>query len=126
MSSETVLRLRLATVLRGEFDLGHRVQVSREGVAVHQGTRPRPQTWRPHMHRQPRLIPRPPQEKAGREAADDQQAFHRLRTYRDMPPCPKCGWRPPLRELQRVQHLSDLLRDGSSGGGGEGDPPTTS
>jgi hypothetical protein len=40
--------------------------------------------------------------------------------YTAMPPCPHCGWRPPLAELLRFQRMSDLLR-GAGGGPGDAD-----
>ena len=54
-------------------------------------------------------------------------AFHWPGAYLAMPPCPKCGWRPPLAELQRLQQLSDLLAGRRPGeateGSGEMLPP---
>lgn len=33
-----------------------------------------------------------------------------LAAHLSMRACPKCGWRPPLAELQRLQHIHELLR----------------
>jgi hypothetical protein len=36
-------------------------------------------------------------------------AFRWAGAYLDMPPCPRCGWRPPLHELRRLQAIHDAL-----------------